>query len=137
MAKNSPADIQLFYATVIDRAAKFGFLFLLLTFVIYITGIISPYMPLEQLPYYWDKPAPHYLAAAAIQPGWAWLRKLHHGDFLNFVPIAILSGITILGYLAVVMKFFRNREIILGVIVICQIMVLTLAASGVLKTGGH
>lgn len=131
------ADIQLFYARLIDWAAKCGFVLLLITFAVYITGIIRPYVPLEQLPHYWDKPAPHYLAAAGIQPGWGWVRELRHGDFLNFAPIAMLAGVSVAGYLALMVKFCRNREYILVMIVILQIMVLTLAASGILKTGGH
>lgn len=127
----------LFYAKILDRATKLVFLVLLVTFAIYISGILSPYVPLEDLPQYWSRPASHYLEANRIQTGWGWLAELHHGDFLNFLPLAVLAGVTIFGYLLVVVKFFRNREIILGMIIILQIMVLTLAASGVLKTGGH
>jgi hypothetical protein len=137
MKLNPGADIQLFYARVIDWAAKATFLLLLMTFAVYISGVLTPYVPLNDLPQYWSQPAHQYLEAARIQTGWAWLGELHHGDFLNYLPIAILSGVTILGYLAVLPQFFRNREVILGIIVILQIMVLTLAASGVLKIGGH
>lgn len=137
MTENSGADIQLFYAGVLDRAAKLGFLLLLFTFGIYISGVLNPYLPLESLPHYWGFSTPQYLEAARIPSGWAWLSLVHHGDFLNFVPIAILAGVTILAYLTVVSKFFRNGEIILGMMALLQIAVLVLAASGILKTGGH
>jgi len=130
-------DIQLFYARILDRAAKLGFLFLLVTFAIYLCGILSPYVPLEDLPRYWSQPASQYLKGAQVQTGWAWLHELHHGDFLNFLPIAILAAVAILSYPAVGYKFFRNGEIVMGIIVILEIMVLTLAASGILKMGGH
>ena len=137
MNPSQGTDIQLFYAKVVDRAAKLGFLLLLLTFALYVSGILSPYVPLKDLPRYWGRPAPHYLKETGIQTGWSWLAELHHGDFLNFLPIAILAGVAILGYLAVVFKFFRNREIILGMIVILQIVVLALAVSGIFRVGGH
>jgi len=137
MNKTQKSDIQLFYAKVIDRAAKLGFLLLLLTFSVYISGILTPYVPLEHLSQYWGVSAAKYLEATQIQPDWGWVAKLHHGDMLNFFPITILAGVAIFGYLCLVYKFFRNREIILGMIVIFQIMVLILAASGVLKIGGH
>jgi len=137
MTHNPGGEIQLFYARILDRAAKLGFLFLLTTFAIYISGILSPFVPLEDLPRYWSQPASHYLQATQIQTGWAWVHELHHGDFLNFLPIAILAAVSILGYLAVGYKFFRNREMAMGIIVILEILVLTLAASGLLKTGGH
>jgi len=131
------SDLQLFYARIIDRAAKLGFGLLLITFAIYVTGILTPYVPLETLPQYWSLPARHYLEATQIRTGWAWLGELHHGDFLNFLPIAILAGVTAFGYLCVVGKFFRNREIIQGIIAILQIVVLILAASGIFRIGGH
>ena len=62
---------------------------------------------------------------------------MHHGDFLNFLPITILAAVTIFGYISLTYKFFRRREIILGLILITQVVILTLAASGLLKTGGH
>jgi hypothetical protein len=137
MPKTPGTDIQLFYARILDWSTKFSFLLLLITFGIYVTGILSPYVPLEDLPKYWSQPARYYLQAAQIKVGWAWLEELHHGDFINFLPIAILATVTILGYLSVVVKFFRSRENFLGMIVIIQIVVLALAASGVLRTGGH
>lgn len=139
MTKITPpsSDIQFFYARLIDRAAKLGFLLLLCTFGVYIFGVLPPYVPLDDLPKYWSLPAHHYLMATQVQTGWAWLGELHHGDFLNFVPIAILAGVTIFGYLCLISKFFRNHEPFLGFIIIIQIAVLVLAASGVLKTGGH
>ncbi|MDP3182640.1 MAG: hypothetical protein Q8M54_07455 [Desulfobaccales bacterium] len=137
MSEMQKFDIQLFYARVIDRAAKLGFLLLLLTFSIYMGGILTPYVPLEDLPQYWSRPASLYLEANRIQTGWGWVAELHHGDMLNFFPIAILAGVTIFGYLCLVCKLLRNREVILGMIVIFQVMVLILAASGILRTGGH
>ena len=130
-------DLQLFYARVMDRAAKAGFVLLLATFAVYVSGILEPHIPLAEVPRYWSQPALSYLRAAGIQPGWAWLKELHHGDFLNFVPLAILAGVTILGYLSVVTRFFRRGEKILGWVVIVQVLILLLAASGILKTGGH
>ena len=137
MAREPGSDIQLYYARVIDRAAKLAFCLLLITFAIYISGVLRPYVALEDLPGYWGQPAHLYLQAAQIQTGWAWLGELHHGDFLNFIPIAIMAGVTFLGYLWVLSKFFRNRETILGIIIIIQLVVLALAASGIIRTGGH
>jgi hypothetical protein len=130
-------DIQLFYARIIDRAAKAGFILLLATFAVYVSGVLDPYVPLADVPRYWSRPAHFYLRAAGIEPGWAWVRELHRGDFLNFAPIAILAGVTILGYLSVMGKFFHRGEKTLGWIIIAQVLILFLAASGIFKTGGH
>lgn len=129
--------LQLFYAKILDRFAKLGFVLLLLTFAIYISGLLSPYVPLEELPHYWSRPAAYYLEAARIKPGWAWLGELHHGDFLNFLPIAILAGVPLFGYPLLAWQFFRKREIIPGIMVILQVLVLILVASGLFRIGGH
>jgi len=134
---NPADDTQLSYARTLDWAAKLGFLLLLATFAIYLTGLLSPHVPLEDLPRYWSLPASHYLKAAQVPTGWAWLWELHHGDFLNFGPIAILAAVAIWGYLGVGYKFFRQGEMVMGIIVILEIMVLTLAASGIFQMGGH
>jgi len=137
MSKNPTPEIQLFYARILDWATKISFLLLLCTFAVYIFGILSPFVPLERLPGYWSRPAQFYLRDTGIQTGWGWLLELHHGDFLNFLPITILAAVTIFGYISLTYKFFRRREIILGLILITQVVILTLAASGLLKTGGH
>jgi len=137
MTHPAETDIQLFYARVLDRGAKAGFFLLLLTFAVYVTGLLAPYVPLEDLPRYWGLPVSEYLLVARVQTGWAWLGELHHGDFLNFLPIAVLAAVSIFGYLAVGNRFFRNRETVMALIVLGEVIVLTLAASGLLKTGGH
>ncbi len=137
MTQIPSANIQLFYARVLDWATKLAFILLLCTFAIYIFGVIEPFIPLEDLPQYWSQPARHYLQATQLKTGWAWVEELHHGDILNFLPIAILAAVTIFGYGCLVLKFFRHRELTLGIIIILQMVVLSLAASGILKTGGH
>ncbi len=137
MTRANRDDIQLFYAKVIDRAAKVGFILLLFSFAVYVSGVHNTYLPLDEVPRYWSLPAQDYLKAAGIKTGWAWLNELHHGDFLTFLPIAMLAGVTILGYLFVVGKFFRRGEPVLSLLAIVQVIILILAASGIWKIGGH
>jgi hypothetical protein len=72
-----------------------------------------------------------------MKTGWDWLGELHHGDLLNLLPIAFLSSITIICLLSVTVRFFRNREPLQGIIVLLETIVLVIAASGLLKVGGH
>jgi len=62
---------------------------------------------------------------------------LGKGDFLNFAGIAFLAGITIICFIRVIPIFFRKKDTIYGVFAIIEVLVLVLAASGVLKSGGH
>ena len=129
--------IQLFYSRLLSRLAKLGFAFLLITFALYIFGILGNYVPRHLLPQYWGYPLLQYLKLTQGKTGWSWLGELHHGDYLNLLPIAFLAGITIICLSFVSMRFFRNREPLQGIIAILEIIVLLIAASGLLKVGGH
>jgi len=53
-------------------------------------------------------PVKEYLKATGIQPvGLA--ASAGQGDFLNFLGIAFLSGVTILCYIRIIPIFFRRR----------------------------
>jgi hypothetical protein len=129
--------IQLFYGTLMDLLTKLGFVFLMITFALYIFGVLFNFVPRETLPQYWGQPLPRYLELTHVPTGWAWLRELHHGDFLNLLPIAFLAGITIICTFTIAVRFFRNRESFQGLIAALEIAVLLLAASGILKVGGQ
>ena len=130
---------QLIYANILNKGMVFGLVGLFVTFGIYIFGILDPYIPLEKLSNYWGLDVHSYLTNPdyPIKAGWAWAGHLNYGDFLNFVPIAILSGVTILCYVAIVPTFLRSNDKIFAVIAILEIIVLTVAGSGILGSGGH
>jgi hypothetical protein len=72
-----------------------------------------------------------------MQAGWAWFGNLQFGDMLNFLPIAFLSLLTIICYLAILPGLIRKKDTAYVVIAILEIIVLAVAASGILGTGGH
>ncbi len=69
--------------------------------------------------------------------GWTWLGKLGKADFLNFIGIAFLAGVTILCYMRIIPILFSRNDTIYAILAIMEVLVLVLAASGVLKSGGH
>ncbi len=137
MSPLKASEAQLFYATTLNRLTLFSFALLVLIFLIYILGIITPYVPLEQVPHLWSQSSHHYMEAAKINPGWSWVWKVGYGDMLVYVPIALLAGVTIICYIGVIFKFIKSKEYILMVIAILEVAVLSAAASGLLKGGGH
>ena len=56
-------------------------------------------------------------------------------DFLNFIGIAILGGITIICYLAIVPTLLRKQDYAYVSMAVLEVLVLTLAASGILAVG--
>jgi hypothetical protein len=135
--KLKATEEQLAYAKLLDIGMKIGLLVLIATFFIYLTGILTPYIRVRELPNYWKLPVNEYLEITGIHPGWSWLGKLGKGDFLNFLPIAFLAAVTIGCYLRIVPILFRKKDSVYAVLAIIEVLVLVLAASGVLKVGGH
>ena len=137
MGKLKATEEQLAYAKLLDFGMKLGLLVLIITFIVYLSGILSPHIPVNDLPRYWSMSVHKYLEATGIHPGWTWLGMLGKGDFLNFVGIAFLAGVTILCYLRIIPILFRKKDTVYGILAILEVLVLVLAASGILKAGGH
>ena len=128
---------QKLYAAILDKGMKIGFLMLVATFSLYVFGILTPHIPLEDVSKYWGMPVSQYLQVTGIETGWSWLGHLNQGDLLNFAGIAFLSGVTIVCYIAILPGLMRNKDYAYVVIAILEVAVLVLAASGVLTSSGH
>ena len=128
---------QILYAKLLEKGMYVGLLILFITFGLYAFGIMDPYIPLDKISQYWSMNVDDYLHHANIKPGWAWVGMIKYGDFVNFIGIAMLSGVTILCYAAIVPTLIRSKDTIFVVLAILEVIVLTVAASGILGTGGH
>ena len=128
---------QILYASILNKGMMIGFVGLVITFFIYGAGIFKPVIPIGEVQNYWVMPVSDYLHETGIEAGWAWIGKLGYGDMLNFLPIAFLSGLTIVCYLAILPGLLRKKDTAYVVLAIVEVIVLTVAASGILGTGGH
>lgn len=128
---------QLAYAKLLDYGMKAGMLILVLTFVIYVFGLLPPHIPIENLPKYWSLSVHEYLKVTSTPSGWAWITMLNRGDFLNFFGIAFLSAVTIACYIRIIPVFVKNKDSVYALLAVIETLVLCLAASGLLKAGGH
>ena len=72
-----------------------------------------------------------------IPQGWGWLALIGKGDICNFVGIIILAGLTIVCFAQLALSLARRKQWLLCVIAILEVLVLVLAASGILVGGGH
>ena len=135
MSKEYATKEQLLYAGILDKGMKIGLVILVVTFALYLFGVMKPHIPVEELPQYWSMSVHDYLEAADLGTGWSWLGNLGEGDLLNFVGIAFLAGVTIICYLAIVPGLMRNKDTAYVVLAILEVLVLVLAASGILKAG--
>jgi len=126
---------QELYAAILQKGMLVGLVTLFITFAIYATGIMKPYIPLDKISDFWNMNVHDYLQHAKIEAGWAWLSMLGYSDFINFIGIATLAGVSIICYIAIIPTLFRNDDKVFGVIAILEVIVLSFAASGILAVG--
>ena len=155
--KKEATPEQLLYANILEKGMLVGLVLMFITFGLYAFGIMKPVVPLDQIASYWSMPVTthaakegHPAVAGYLDKinedflhqekpptGWAWLKLIKFGDFLNFIPIVILSGVTIFCYVSIIPGLFARKDTAMGVIAVMTALILILAASGILATGGH
>ena len=133
--KASPAQLR--YADTLFYGALLGFVTMLVTYALYVFGVLTPQIPLDEMPRLWCQSAPAYRAAGNIPQGWGWLALVGKGDMCNFIGIAFLAALTIVCFVQLAIGLLRQKQWIMAIIAILEVLVLSLAASGVLVAGGH
>ncbi len=126
---------QLLYAKILERGMYLGLLVLFVTFGLYAFGIVDPYIPLDKISDYWSMNVNDYLEHAEIKAGWAWLGMVKYGDFINFIGVAILAGVTIFCYAAIVPTLLKNNDKVYAILAVLEVIILSAAASGILAVG--
>ena len=132
-----PMPEQITYANLLFLAVWVSILLMFLTYFIYVTGIMDPHVPMAVVQQNWTQSVNDYLHNTDSPHGLGWLRLLNTGDYLNYVGLAILGLITILCYLVLLPGYIRRKDWIYTMICVLEVLVLSLAASGILGSGGH
>jgi hypothetical protein len=127
---------QRVYARWLDIGTRVGFVTLVITFLVYASGLLPSHVPVADLPRYWTLSVEAYRAATGAPVNWGWVAQLHEGDYLNFVGIAILAAVTAVCYARVLPLFLRTGERVFAAICVLEIVVLGVAAAG-LVGGAH
>lgn len=135
--RTQASEEQVAYAKVLNVVMFLGLAIMIVTFIIYLSGILPAFIPPQDVPKYWGMKSSNFIHTFHAPTGWAWVAMINKGDYLNFVGIAILAGLTTLCYLVILPILIRKKDTAYVVIAIMEVLVLVLAASGILKTGGH
>ncbi|RJQ39027.1 MAG: hypothetical protein C4550_05935 [Nitrospiraceae bacterium] len=143
--REKASEEQLAYAGVLNSGMWIGLALLIVSFIVYISGALPSYVPIEKLSEipqgsnvpYWGMRAHELNQAFNIPTGWGWVSLVGKGDYLNFVGIAMLGGLSIICYLVILPILMRKKDTSYVVIAVLEVAVLLLAASGILKAGGH
>jgi hypothetical protein len=132
-----PSREQIIYANLLLMGMVTGIIVMIITYMIYASGLLPPHVELQLVTANWGKGIHDYLEITHSPHGWGWTSLLLKGDFLNYIGFVLLGLMTILCYLVLVRGFARKKDWIFAVISILEIIVLSLAASGILGGGGH
>ncbi len=132
-----PSQEQIIYANLLLIGVWSGIIVLVATYFIYLTGILPSHVEMAVIPAAWGKGVTEYLEVTHSPHGWGWVALLAKGDFLNYIGFALLALMTIGCYLVLVRGYIRRRDWIFCVIALLEIVVLSLAASGIVGGGGH
>ena len=124
------------YARWLDVATRAGFAISLCAFLVYVSGLLPAYVPLEELPRYWALPVHRFIEVTGAPQGWAWLGELAYGDGLNLAAIALLGLVTPACYARLLPALIATRDWLQAALALLQLVVLVAAASGLLAGPG-
>ncbi len=133
----APSQEQTAYANLLFYGCWVGLTLMIITYIAYLTGIVEPHIHPAQIPQYWGKSVQHYLTVAHVPSGWGWTSLIGTGDFMNFIGIVVLAGMSILCYIRIIPILFRKKDRLMLTVAVLEVIVLIVAASGVFGSGGH
>jgi hypothetical protein len=128
---------QITYANLLFYGAWLGIFLLVVTYFLYVSGILAPHVEITTVPAHWGKSVHDYGQITGSPAGWGWTALLGKGDFLNFIGMALLAVMTIICYIVLIPGYIRRKDWAYTVICVVEVLVLSLAASGILGSGGH
>lgn len=128
---------QIIYANILNIGMYLGLAIIIVTFLIYMLDILPSFISPQDIPQYWTMKSGDFIHSFHAPTGWDWLAMINKGDYLNLIGIALLAGLTILCYLSILPILMKKKDIPYVIIAIIEVLVLALAASGILKSGGH
>ena len=128
--------MQATYARWLDAATRVGFVVSLVAFLVYVSGVVEPFVPLEQLPQLWGLSAARFAEVTGAPTGWGWLGMLGKADYLNLAAVALFGIVTLACYARIVPLLFAAGERLQACIALAQVLVLAAAAAGFF-TGGR
>ena len=124
---------QQLYARIVYHMNYLGLFVLVVGFVLYLTGMLAPNVPLEDLHKYWSLPLDQYLEKTGAPTGWQWISELGYGDAAPLLGIAILASITIVCYLVLFFKFLQRGIRPLVAITLIELFLMLLSASNLIQ----
>ena len=129
--KNLPE--QRLYANILFYLNLIGLFILLTGFTLYLTGVITPLVPLEDLPRFWSLSLDEYIEKSNMPTGWQWISKIGYGDIAPMLGIAVLASVTFVCYFFLLFQFIKRGVKSLALIVSIELLLILLSASNLIQ----
>ena len=130
-----PSQAQLRYACILKKATMTGSIILIGAYLVYLFDLLPSFVPINDIHQFWGLNLQDYVAKSGIPLNWGWITSLNHGDMVSYIGIVFLTGASIICLGAIIPVFLKEKDKNYVVIVVVQIFVFIVAASGL--TGGH
>ena len=127
------ASEQQLYARIVYHMNHLGLFVLVVGFALYLAGMLTPRVPLEDLPQYWSLPLEQYLEKTGALTGWQWISELGYGDVAPLIGVAVLASIPLVCYLVLFFQFLQRGAKPLVVITVIELFFMLLSASNLIQ----
>ena len=134
---SKPSNDQIIYANLLTVGVWSGIAILITTYAIYVSGLLAPHVDISAIPTVWGGSVSEYLESTHSPHGWNWISLLYRGDFINYIGFVLLALMTIFCYLVLLRGYIRDKNWVFSAIALLEIVVLSIAASGILGSGVH
>ncbi len=126
---------QIIYGKILSYGSKISILAMAIVFAVYISGVLPHYVDFEKVVELWGKNHHTFVEETGVPKGWEWVGLIGYADYLNLLLLAILAFLTIVCYIAILPVFAVKKDWVYLTITLIEIVVLLLAASGLITTG--
>jgi hypothetical protein len=126
---------QKIYGDTLSIGRKVGLAMILISLGIYVSGTIPPKVAVEILPQYWGLSSNEFMSKTGLSAGWSWVSLYKYSDIMNYFGITVLGAISAFCYAAIIPGMLRKKDYVYTLIAVAEILVLALAASGLVNIG--
>jgi hypothetical protein len=130
--------VQFAYAKTLDIVAHAVMLVIGIGYLLYILRLLPLTVPIETIAGNWQLSSSELQSKLHVFCGWSCFTSLPvllHGDAVSYASVVMLSMATLFCLVTAVMAFFREKNHLFLMIAILQVVVLLVAASGVMTLG--
>ncbi len=126
-------EVQTVYARVLEIVSHVGFVFLSVGYLVYVMQLLPLSVPIEAIAGNWHLKASEMQQKLQIPAGWSFVSStaaLGKGDVLSYLSILYLAMATVICLVFAITAFYREKNYLYTAIAVLQVVVLLVAASG-------